>query len=93
MEPIIVQGIFKFGLKSVGKALYRNGLIETTWDDENENGLDSMVHFKKLCRNNKKDIPLKRYLEINKIINYNLKDCQVLYEIVNLLRKKYQKES
>ncbi len=93
MEPIIVQGIFKFGLKDVGKALYKNKLIQTTWDDENENGLDTMIYFKKLCIEHKKNIPLKRYLEINKILNYNQKDCQVLYEIVTLLKKKYQKEN
>ena len=30
-EPIIVQGVFKFGLKSIGSALYKNKLIKTTW--------------------------------------------------------------
>jgi hypothetical protein len=88
MEPIIVQGVFKFGLKSVGKALYKHGLIQTTWD-ENDNGLDAMIQFKELCQNHDRRIPLKRYLEIQDIINYNRIDCQVLYEIVELLRDKY----
>ena len=88
MEPIIVQGIFKFGLKSVGKALYNHGLINTTWG-ENDNGLESMIQFKQICKNNNKQIPLKRYLEIKNIIEYNRIDCQVLYEIVELLREKY----
>ena len=89
MEPIIVQGVFKFGLKSIGKALYKNKLIQTTWD-ENDNGLDSMIQFKDICKNNDKKIPLKRYLEIKDIVNYNRIDCQVLYEIVDLLRDKYK---
>jgi hypothetical protein len=89
MEPIIVQGVFKFGLKSVGKALYKHGLIKTTWD-ENDNGLDAMIQFKELCQNHNRRIPLKRYLEIKDIINYNRIDCQVLYEIVELLREKYK---
>ena len=89
MEPIIVQGVFKFGLKSIGKALYKHGLIKTTWD-ENDNGLDAMIQFKELCQNHNRRIPLKRYLEIKDIINYNRIDCQVLYEIVELLREKYQ---
>ena len=59
MEPIIVQGVFKFGLKSIGKALYKNKLIQTTWD-ENDNGLDSMIQFKDICKKNDKKIPLKR---------------------------------
>ena len=89
MEPIIVQGVFKFGLKSIGKALYKNKLIQTTWD-ESDNGLDSMIQFKDICKNNDKKIPLKRYLEIKDIVNYNRIDCQVLYEIVDLLRDKYK---
>ena len=87
-EPIIVQGVFKFGLKSIGSALYRNKLIKTTWG-ENDNGLDSMIKFKEICQNHKKKIPLKRYIDIKEIINYNRIDCQVLYEIVELLRDKY----
>ena len=90
MEPIIVQGVFKFGLKSIGRALYKNKLIQTTWD-ENDNGLDSMIQFKEICKKHSKNIPFKRYLEIKDIINYNRIDCQVLYEIVELLRDKYQR--
>ena len=89
MEPIIVQGVFKFGLKSIGKSLFKNNLIQTTWD-ENDNGLDSMIQFKEICKNHSRKIPLKRYTEINNIIEYNRIDCQVLYEIVELLRKKYK---
>lgn len=89
MEPIIVQGVFKFGLKSIGKALYKHNLIKTTWD-ENDNGLDAMIKFKELCQKHHRSIPLKRYLEVQDIINYNRIDCQVLYEIVELLREKYQ---
>ena len=88
MEPIIVQGVFKFGLKSIGKALYEHNLIKTTWD-ENDSGLDVMVQFKELCQTRNKNIPLKRCLKIKEIINYNQIDCQVLYEIVELLREKY----
>ncbi|MBD62909.1 MAG: hypothetical protein CMD68_02380 [Gammaproteobacteria bacterium] len=90
MEPIIVQGVFKFGLKSIGKALYKNNLIQTTWE-ENDNGLDSMLQFKDICRAHTKNIPLKRHLGIKEIIDYNRIDCQVLYEIVELLRDKYKR--
>ena len=88
MEPIIVQGVFKFGLKSIGKALYDHKMIQTTWN-ENDNGLDSMIQFKDICLNHQKKIPLKRYVAIDQIIEYNRVDCQVLYEIVELLRNKY----
>tara|TARA_Y100000996_G_scaffold97928_1_gene70368 strand:+ start:6135 stop:7775 length:1641 start_codon:yes stop_codon:yes gene_type:complete len=88
LEPIIVQGVFQFGLKSIGKALYNNGLIETTWDESNDNGLDAMIKFKEICKNPKK-IPLKRYLEIKDIIYYNQIDCKVLQDIYFLLKKNY----
>lgn len=88
LEPIIVKGVFKFGIKSIGKALYKNGLIETTWKEENDNGLDAMIKFKEICKKDKK-IPLKRYLEIQNIIEYNRIDCKVLQEIYFVLKKNY----
>lgn len=88
MEPIIVQGVFKFGLKYIGKALYKNNLIKTTWEDY-DNGLDTMIKFKEYCINHNKKIPIKRFLEVEKIVNYNHIDCQVLYEIFELLKEKY----
>lgn len=87
-EPIIVQGVFKFGLKSIGSALYKNNLIKTTWG-EMDNGLESMIQFKKICIDHDKKIPIKRYIEIKEIINYNYIDCKVLKEIVDLLRSIY----
>ena len=87
-EPLIVQGVFKFGLKSIGNSLYKNGLINTTWG-ENDNGLDAMIKFKKLCLKKNKQIPLKRYNEISEIVEYNKIDCKVLFEIIELLRKLY----
>ena len=87
LEPIIIHGVFKFGLKSIGKALYNKGLINTTWK-ENDNGLDAMIKFKEICKKNKK-IPLKRYLIIKQIIEYNEIDCKVLKEIYFLLKNNY----
>ena len=87
-EPIIVQGVFKFGLKSIGSALYKNNLIKTTWG-EMDNGLDSMIQFKDICMEHDKKIPIKRYTEIKEIVEYNYIDCKVLKEIVELLRSIY----
>ena len=48
-----------------------------------------MIKFKKLCLERNKQIPLKRYNEISEIVEYNKIDCQVLFEIIELLRKLY----
>ena len=48
-----------------------------------------MIQFKEICKANTKNIPLKRYIDIKNIVEYNRIDCQVLYEIVDLLRNKY----
>ena len=87
-EPIIIQGIFNFGLKSIGSALYKHKFIKTTWN-KNDNGLETMIRFKEICIHHNRLIPLKRYVEVKEIIEYNRIDCQVLYEIVDLLRNKY----
>ena len=88
-EPIIIKDCFNFGLKSIGKALYKHNLIKTTWTDT-DNGLDAMIRFKDIAEKNKdKNIPLKRYSEIKKIIYYNQIDCVVLMEILQFLREKY----
>ena len=91
-EPIIINGIFNFGLKSIGSALYKHNLIQTTWN-KNDNGLETMINFKEKCKNHNKNIPLKRYIEIQDIIDYNHIDCKVLYEIIELLRNKYLRSS
>ena len=88
-EPIIIKDCFNFGLKSIGKALYKHNLIKTTWTDT-DNGLDAMIRFKDIAEKNKdKNIPLKRYSEIKEIIYYNQIDCVVLMEILQFLREKY----
>jgi hypothetical protein len=87
-EPILIQGIFSFSLKQIGKVLYKHGLIQTIWT-EHDNGLDTMIEFKELCSQHKKQIPFKRISEVQKIIDYNRVDCQVLYEIVEFLRSRY----
>ena len=87
-EPILLKGLFNFGLKNVGKILYNNKLIKTTWE-ETDNGLDAVIRFKQICENKNKNIPLKRYNEIAEIINYNKIDCLVLTEILMFLRERY----
>jgi len=87
-EPIIIKGCFNFSLKTIGKNMFKHGLIKSTWSDT-DNGLDAMIKFKEVCLNKDKEIPLKRYNEIAEIIEYNKMDCVILMEILCYLREKY----
>ena len=87
-EPIIIKDCFNFSLKTIGKNMYKHGLINSTWSDT-DNGLDAMIKFKEICLKKDKNIPLKRYNEISEIIEYNKMDCVILKEILEYLRYKY----
>ena len=87
-EPIIIKDCFNFSLKTIGKNMYKHGLIKSTWSDT-DNGLDAMIKFKEICFKKDKNIPLKRYNEISEIIEYNKMDCVILKEILEYLRYKY----
>ena len=87
-EPIIIKDCFNFSLKTIGKNMYKHGLIKTTWSDT-DNGLDAMIKFKEICLKNEKNIPIKRYTEVAEIIEYNKMDCVILMEILQYLRTKY----
>ena len=87
-EPIIIKDCFNFSLKTIGKNMYKHGLINSTWSDT-DNGLDAMIKFKEICLKKDKNIPLKRYNEISEIIEYNKMDCIILKEILEYLRYKY----
>ncbi len=82
-EPIIIPEHRKFGLKEIGKKMYKYNFINTTWVSEGpENGLDAML---KACNFFKdKD---KNSETMEQIIKYNNNDCKVLLEIVEYLRK------
>ena len=87
-EPIIIKDCFNFSLKTIGKNMYKHGLIKSTWSDT-DNGLDAMIKFKQVCLENDHNIPIKRYNEITEIIEYNKMDCVILMEILQYLRSKY----
>jgi len=86
-EPIIIQGCFGYGLKEIVKQLYNHELIQNQWQDDTD-GLEAMIQFiKKSTDAQSKNIPLKRYTEIKKIIYYNYMDCRVITDILEMLKK------
>jgi len=87
-EPVIIKDCFNFSLKTIGKNMYKHGMIKSTWSDT-DNGLDAMIKFKDICLKKEVNIPIKRYTEISEIIEYNKMDCVILMEILQYLRSKY----
>ena len=89
-EPIIVKGALNFSLKSIGKAMYDNKLIDVYWDDsECKSGLDAMFQAYQIY--NKLDLTdITTSIYDNKqmkIINkYNEIDCKIMWAILNYLR-------
>ena len=85
-EPITIKGCFGYGLKEIVKQLYNLKLIENIWIDDTD-GLDAIIEIinkSQLAKEN--NIPIKRYIEIKKIIYYNYMDCRVIIDILKLLR-------
>jgi hypothetical protein len=92
-EPIVVNGALNFSLKSIAKALYKNNLIESSWDSSSpcSNGLTAMILaneiYEKVCKKTINNIihdPVMR-----EIVKYNEIDCKVMWEIHNLIREKF----
>lgn len=89
-EPIVVRNCMCFSLKEIAGALYRHGLIKTTWDLNNpcSNGPLAMVLAYKAANEAKRRfVDLSEMPAIRQIAQYNLVDCQVLQEIVDYLRQ------
>lgn len=83
---IVVKDSLGFKLKSIAKAMYKNKLINTSWNSSNpcSNGLKAMLLAYILYE----DIKIVDSTEpvIKDIIHYNEVDCKVLWEILRYLR-------
>lgn len=94
-EPIVTRGALNFSLKTVVKAFYDNGFIETSYiDSPVNNGLNAMVlayeeHVNFIIHNqqNNNKLNLADSFIIQQIKNYNEIDCKVLWEILRYLRE------
>ena len=92
--PITIKGCTNFKLKSIAKVLHKNKLINTVWEDDSiSNGLTAMTSAIKIYQNIDKYPKSRSNLCNNKIFNsiikYNEIDCKTVWEINELLRKKY----
>jgi hypothetical protein len=83
-EPIVIKGALNFSLKSIGKAMYKLGLIETIWSESDaiKNGLDAMFQAYMIYSNPN---PIKFKKEMDIIESYNHVDCKIMWDILNAL--------
>ena len=84
-EPIVVNGAFKFKLKSIAKAMHKHKFIETTWKDDGiSDGLSAMLDAIDYYKAKIKEEGDQKV--IDNIEEYNEIDCKVMWEIVVYLR-------
>ena len=81
-EPIAIKGAFTYNLKDISKSLAKNNLIKTLWKEDMD-GSDAMIYALQWYQDKQPNNDI-----MNKIIEYNFVDCQVLYEILELLQSK-----
>lgn len=86
-EPVVVRGALGFGLKAVANAMHDQGLIETSWESSQVDGLGAMVGAWR-CDGEarQRGVPMDQLELMKEIIRYNEVDCRVMMEIVQYLR-------
>lgn len=87
-QGIVVQGCFNYKLKSIAKAMYQHGLIDTFWENSCIDGLGATVAAFK-C--NEENLNFRENLVMKEIEKYNQTDCKVLFEILSYLRDYHTK--
>jgi hypothetical protein len=91
-EPIFIKGAFNYSLKSIAKAMFNLGMIQTNWlVDGIVDGLNAMVKAVE-CSQDAKRKNIESMVELplmKKIIEYNEIDCKVMMEILYYLRNNH----
>ena len=81
--PIVIKDCYKFGLKEIVEVMNKHNFIKIQNNSECKNGMTAMVE----AYNYYKDTQNKEI--INNIEKYNKFDVEVLYKIINYLRKNH----
>ena len=88
-EPVRIEGAKGLGLKAVARAMKRQRLIDSTWDDaSNLDGLGAMVGaFWAAGEARRLGVPLEDIDLVREIVRYNEIDCKVMMEIIAHMRR------
>lgn len=83
-EPIIIKGLFGYGIKDVGRVMYNYKMIPDIWSkDDCTSGDETILGIKKISEESK---ILADHPDIRRIIDYNYNDCKIMYDIINYIR-------
>lgn len=74
-----IPGLFSHTLKAVGKLFYKNGYINTTWENDIIDGKEAMEQSIELYKNGGSLEPIKKY---------NYVDVKVMQEIIEYFKNK-----
>lgn len=77
--PITIKGSFTYSIKSVAKAMYSHGMINTTWNEELVNGNECAAMAYLWYQG---QVP---YEVMDSITYYNEVDCKVMWEMIQYL--------
>lgn len=91
-EPILIKGVFNFGLKSIVDELSRLKLIDFKLSKNCLNGCDAMIRAWSCYQSHSNSNgSLIDNSEFKKIIQYNEDDCRSVFEIIKFLRNHHEK--
>ena len=90
-EPIIIKGALNFSIKTIGKAMFDLGMIQTYWNSDSScsNGLDAMyqsyqIYSKREKSNiNTDNCSIEDDPQMITIAEYNMIDCKIMWDILN----------
>ena len=80
---IYIKGAFDYSLKTIAKTMNKLNMIETKWEDEELNGLSTMIAVEYY---NNMGCGLHNIKEIEEIVKYNEVDCKVMWEMLNYIQ-------
>ena len=88
-EPVRIEGAKGLGLKAVARAMKRQRLIDSTWDDDsNLDGLGAMVGACWAADEARRlGVSLEEIDLVREIVRYNEIDCKVMMEVIAHLRR------
>ena len=89
----VIKNVWNYSVKSVAKGLYKYGLIPEIWEDDEKGGNklsgEQLIFSSKKCYDEIKETGeiIERNTNFQSIIAYNRIDCNVLYYLLDFLRK------